>query len=100
MRLPCRAGSQNGKGFGWLAVPSAAPLADLALDPGQHGRHAAQPQRAYQVLQPELAGELRRSGQDLIGVQSIEPGVKVSATYLLTTLLSAIIGGRVLRKWF
>src|SRR5215475_4665163 len=38
-------------------APSAAPLADLALDPAQHGRHAAQPQRAHQVLQAELAGE-------------------------------------------
>jgi hypothetical protein len=33
-----------------LSVLLAAPLADLALDPGQHGCHAAQPQRAHQVL--------------------------------------------------
>ena len=38
----------DGAGLSVLLV--AAPLADLALDPGQHGRHAAQPQRAHQVL--------------------------------------------------
>src|ERR1039457_365753 len=39
---------------------------DLALDPGQHRRHPAQPQRADQVRQAELGGELGRGGQDLL----------------------------------
>ena len=51
-------------------------LPHLALDPGQHRGHAAQPQRAHQVGQPELAGELGRGGQHLVGVQAIEPGVQ------------------------
>jgi beta-phosphoglucomutase-like phosphatase (HAD superfamily) len=53
-----------------------ALVADLALDPGQHRGQAAQPQRAHQVLQSELAGELRRRGQDLVRVQPVQPGMK------------------------
>ena len=56
--------------------PRGLPLPHLALDPGQHRGHAAQPQRADQVGQPELAGELGRGGQHLAGVQAIEPGVQ------------------------
>ena len=58
------------RGRGKLA--SAALVADLALDPGQHRGHAAQPQRADQVLQSELAGELSGRGQDLVGVQPVQ----------------------------
>jgi putative spermidine/putrescine transport system permease protein len=49
---------------------------DLALDAGQHGRHAAQSQRAHQVVQPQLAGELRGRGQDLPGAEPVEGGVQ------------------------
>jgi len=51
-------------------------LAHLTLDPGQHRRHAAQPQRAHQVLQPEPAGELAWRRQDLARARSIQPGVE------------------------
>jgi hypothetical protein len=61
--------------FGGFVVLLAAPLADLAFDPGEHGGHAAQPQRTHQVLQPELAGELAWRGQDLIRAQAVQPGV-------------------------
>jgi putative spermidine/putrescine transport system permease protein len=47
---------------------------DLPLDAAQHGRHAAQPQRAHQVVQSELAGELRGRGQDLLGAEAVQAG--------------------------
>src|SRR6266536_241175 len=55
---------------------SVSLLAYLALDPGQHRRYAAQPQRADQVLQPELAGELGWRLQDLVRAQAVQPGVQ------------------------
>jgi hypothetical protein len=48
-------------------------LAHLMLDPGQHRSHAAQAQRAHQVLQPEPAGELAWRRQDLVRTQ---PGIE------------------------
>src|SRR5216683_3434712 len=58
------------------AMVSALMLADLALDPGEHRCHAAQPQRTNHVLQSELAGELSRRGQDLLRAQPVQPGVQ------------------------
>src|SRR6266536_6355856 len=55
---------------------SVSLLAYLALDPGQHRRYAAQPQRADQVLQAELAGELGRGGQHLVGVEPVQAGLQ------------------------
>ena len=46
-------------------------LPHLTLDPGQHRGHAAQPQRAHQVGQPELAGEFGRGGQDLVRAEPV-----------------------------
>src|SRR5579875_673254 len=51
-------------------------LAHLALDPGQHRCHAAQPQRAHQVGEAELAGELGGRGQYLAGAEPVKTRVQ------------------------
>jgi uncharacterized protein YecE (DUF72 family) len=56
-------------------LPAELPP-DLALDPVQHRRHAAQPQRADQVLQPEPAGELRGRAEHLLGTEPVQAGLQ------------------------
>jgi hypothetical protein len=51
-------------------------LAHLALDPSQHRGHAAQPERAHHVVEPQLADELARCGQDIIGIEPIKGRVE------------------------
>jgi DNA-binding HxlR family transcriptional regulator len=53
-----------------------ALAADLALDAGQHRGHAAQPQRADQVVQPQLAGEFVRGGQHLVRTEAVQPSLQ------------------------
>ena len=51
-------------------------FADLALDPAQHRGHAAQPERAHQVLQPQLASELRWGGKHLVRGHPVQPSMQ------------------------
>jgi hypothetical protein len=60
----------------WPQLGPSGVVADLVLDSGEHRRHAAQPERADQVLQSELAGELGWRGKDLAGAKSVKPGVE------------------------
>ena len=51
-------------------------FADLALDPAQHRGHAPQPERAHQVLQPQLAGEFAWGGKHLVRGHPVQPGMQ------------------------